>query len=164
MKICIDACTLILLAKASVLETVLIAYEVVTSKQVYEEVLAGKKKMFPDALLIERLADEKKLNIVFSPEDLTKRIKQDFAMAEGEASVISCGLSQKGMIIATDNKQGRKAALVNGLPLVGSVDLVISLNKKKKINKKKAEEALRILKDEGWFHPYIIEKASEDLQ
>ncbi len=157
-----DACSVILLAKASVLERSLTTYNIRISPQVYEEVLAGKQKQFQDALLLERLEQEKKIKIIDAPSASIKRLQRDFKMGEGEASTIALGIKEQA-IVATDNRQGRKAARIYGLPLVGSIDLVVSLARKKIISKEKAEDALRILQEEGWFSPYLIEQARGDL-
>ncbi|MEK6950097.1 MAG: hypothetical protein AABX13_00030 [Nanoarchaeota archaeon] len=157
-----DACSVILLAKASVLEGSSSTYNICISTQVYEEVLAGKQKQFQDALLLERLAREKKIKIIEAPSASRRRIQRDFRMGEGEASTIALGIKERA-IVATDNRQGRKAARIYGLPLVGSIDIVVSLTKKGIISKEKAQEALRILREEGWFSPYLIEQARGDL-
>ena len=158
-----DACTVILLAKASVLETVAATYRLATPKPVYDEVLAGKENLFPDALLFERLVNEKKITVVFAPEKVSKKLQRDFNMGAGESSVIAVGITENKALVATDNKQGRMAAHVNDLPLVGSIDIVISLYKKNKITAFKAKAAIKILQEEGWFHSYLIEKALEDV-
>ncbi len=159
-----DACSLILLAKASVLETILSAYTISITNNVFEEVMKGKAKMSTDALLLERLYNEKKMSVISADNTLTKKIMTDFNMGKGEASTIAVGLKEKDSIVATDNRQGRKAALVNGLPLIGSVEMIVSLYKRKKIDKHKATASLKILQEEGWFDSYLIEKAMEDLK
>ena len=93
-----------------------------------------------------------------------EKIKNDFNMGKGEASIIAAALENKGKVIITDNKQGRKAATIHNLPLAGSIEIIIDLYKKKKINSQKALEALQIIQEVGWFHPYLIEKAQEDIQ
>lgn len=85
-------------------------------------------------------------------------------MGAGEASVIAAALSEKEIIIATDNMQGRKVAKIFVLPLVGSIEIVVQLYMKKHISKEKAYEALHTLKGEGWFHDFLIEKAMEDIK
>ena len=106
-KILIDSCTIILLAKASVLEIFSNHNEIITTKQVYEEVLEGKKKLFPDALLLERLKKENKVNIISSNIASTEKIMLDYAMGNGEASLIAVAIKGKDTLVATDNKIGR---------------------------------------------------------
>lgn len=163
-KLVIDSCSVILLAKASVLETLAQAQELYITGAVAEEVLEGKKKLFADALLLERLLHEKKIKYTMSAKEMTEKIMSDYNMGRGEASIIAEGIKEKELIIVTDNLQGRKAAKVFGFPLVGSIECIVSLYKNKKIGKEKAKESLEILKKEGWFQSYLIEDAEEDLK
>ncbi len=158
-----DACSVILLAKASVLESCTEHHKVSMTESVYEEVMAGKEKMFPDALLVERLKENRKLKIIKENPGLTAKFMQDFNMARGEASTVAIVIEEKGNIVLTDNRQGRKAAAINNLPLAGSIEIVVHLYQKKKISREKAALALKILKEEGWFEPYLIEKAMEEI-
>lgn len=163
MKFVMDACSAILLAEAGVLEKALETYETEMTKQAYEEVLAGKKEMFSDALLIERLNKDGKIKIVESDKKTTDKLEKDFNMGKGEAATISVAITNKKGVI-TDNRQGRKAAAINNLPLIGSVEMVVDLCKKRAINNLKADEALKTLKKEGWFEEHLIEKARGDIQ
>lgn len=164
MKIIADACTVILLAKASVLEACMESYPVYVPDPVSSEVLEGKKNLHYDALLFERLLADRKFAIVGSDTQLTARIMKDFAMGKGEASCISTAIIHKDLTVATDNRQGRKAARVYSLKLVGCLSLVTALYRKKKIDKEKAMRTLLILQKSGWYHSSLIEKAKEDLQ
>ena len=158
-----DSCSVILLAKASVLETLLEEYAVVVTSSVYKEVMKGKLKLFKDALLVERLKKEGKLTIISVNTTLMKKLRRDFNMGEGEASTLAATLKEKEGIIVTDNRQGRKAAHINNLLLVGSIELVVSLYRKKRITREKVLHALNILKDEGWFDDHLIETAKGDV-
>lgn len=164
MKIVIDACSIILLAKASVLEVCAGVHHFCVTKSVFDEVLEGKKKFFADAFLLEKLVKEKKIFVEETDTRVTAKLIQDFRFGEGEASTVAFGIGKKEMLIATDNKQGRKAAQIYGLSLVGSIEIIVSLYIKKKINKIKAKEAIKKLQEEGWFHPLLIERAMEDIE
>jgi predicted nucleic acid-binding protein len=163
-KIFVDSCTFILLAKASVLELFSNNNIVMTTKNVYDEVLEGKKKLFPDALLLERLKNENKIKVTSLNSASTQKIMQDYAMGVGEASLISVAIKEKNVIIATDNMQGRKVANLMNIPLIGSLEIIVSLHKKNIITDEKAISALKILKEEGWFHSYLVEKVEEDIK
>ncbi len=158
-----DSCSIILLAKATLLEAAAETYKIAVTKDVLEEVTAGKKHMSADALLVERLYKERKLQIEAGEARIAQKLAKDFNMGLGEASTIAAALKER-CIVATDNRQGRKAAFINSLPLVGSPEIAVSLWKKGKITREKAKIALNVLKKEGWFDPYIIEKAMEDLK
>src|SRR3989338_485319 len=158
-----DSCSVILLAKATLLETAAVAYKVAITAQVEEEVLEGKKDKLADALLVERLVKESKLRIIDIDKKLSQKIADDFNMGKGEASAIAAAIKDK-CIAATDNRQGRKAAVVNNIPLVGSPEIAVSLCRERRITKEKATAALNVLKEEGWFDQHIIEKAMEDVK
>ncbi len=163
-QIVMDACSAILLAKATVLETVANAHTITLTKEVYKEVMAGKPKMFPDALLIERLVREQKIKLNAVDSTLIRKLEQDFNMGSGEASVVAEGIRVNDKIIATDNRQGRTAAKINNLKVIGSIEIIVALYKSKKISKDKAMTALKTLQEEGWFEPLLIEMAQEDLK
>ncbi len=161
--IVMDSCSVILLAKAILLETAAAEYKIAVTAEVEKEVLKGKKDKLTDALLVERLVKESKLKVIDIDKKLSQKVADDFNMGKGEASTIAAAISGK-CIAATDNRQGRKAAVVNNIPLVGSPEIVVSLCREKMITKEKASVALKVLKEEGWFDQYIIEKAMEDVK
>jgi len=163
-KLIVDSCTIILLAKASVLETASESYILLITQEVYKEVLEGKTKQFKDALLTERLKETNKIKIVKPDTILMNKLMKDFNMGEGEASTVAIAIKDKNTITATDNKQGRNATKINNMPLVGSPDIIVALCKQKKINIYKATAALKIIQEKGWFDTYLIEKSLEDLK
>ena len=164
MEVIIDACTIILLGKATVLEKFAETNEIYITKSEYNEVMKGKAMMFLDALILEKLCLAKKILIKDIDNKMTDKIMKDFNMGEGEASIIAYGITNIDFIVATDNRQGRKAAIINNLSLVGSVEIVVSLFKKGKIDKDKAIESIKTLNEFGWFNSYLIEKALEEIK
>ena len=164
MNIVLDSCSVILLAKASVLEEFSSQHSLAITKYVYYEVIKGKEKKFLDALLIERLYKEKKvIKADVKNENLLNKLKKDFGLGDGEASSIALAIETNQSLL-TDNKQGRKAAKIYGLKLLGSPEVVVSLFKIKKINKNKAISALKSLRNFGWFNEHIIEEALEEIK
>ena len=165
MKIAIDSCSVILLAKASVLEAFADNHRLCIVNNVYKEVLEGKSKKFIDALLAEKLVKESKISIRKAKNaNLIKKLMNDFNIGAGEAGTLTLALDKECDAVCTDNKQGRKVAMLNNLNLVGSIDVVVSLYKLKRIDKNKAVGALKNLKEFGWFNEYLIEKAVEDVK
>lgn len=159
----IDACSVILLAKASVLEAFVDWKSITLPEAVYEEVMEGRKLKALDSLLTERLVVEKKMKVVqVADKILLKKITDDFRFGKGESQTISIAIEQKLPVI-TDNRQGRKAAKVYGLKLVGSIEIVVSLVKANKIGKEKAISALRNLQKQGWFTDYLIDQAIREV-
>ena len=164
-KIAIDACSVILLAKATILETFSKKYNLFATEKVYKEILEGKDKKFADALLTERLVKEQKINVAnVVNNDLIKKLMADFNLGIGEAETLVLVLEKQCEIIVTDNRQGRKAALIYGLNLVGSVDVLIALHKLSLIDRDKAVNGLKRLKEFGWFQDYLIDIAMEEVK
>lgn len=164
-KIIMDACTVILLAKASVLESAAKTFNVILPKSVYEEVLAGKAKKYADALLTNHLVETKIISLMkIENNKLKEQIKWDFGMGDGEAEAITLQLEENFDGVATDNKQGRKAADIYSVPLLGSPDIVMALFKMKKITAEKTKQAFNILKTEGWFNDIFIERLMEEIE
>ena len=96
MKIAIDSCSIILLAKASVLEAMADKYKLFITNAVYEEILKGKDKKYVDALLIEKLVGEKKINIgKIKNEKMIKKLIGDFSLGLGEAEILALVLEKQ---------------------------------------------------------------------
>ena len=165
MKIALDSCSIILLAKAAVLETLADNYDLAITNKVYKEILDGKNKKFIDALLTERLVKEGAIKIKKVENDkLVKKLIRDFNFGIGEAETLVLILGKQCEVIGTDNKQGRKSAMIYDLKLVGSIDLVMSLYILKLIDKDKAITALKKLKEFGWFQDYLIDNALGEVK
>ena len=71
MTIIADATALILLAKITLLETFIDRNKVIIPETVLKEVLKGKEKNRIDSMLLEKLSNERKLNIQ-TPSEQTK--------------------------------------------------------------------------------------------
>ena len=165
MKIAVDSCSIILLAKSTILAVLSNKHALYITEEVYREILKGKNKNFMDALLTERLVREKKITISKVTNNiLIKKLMQDFNLGIGEAETLALVMEKQCEAVITDNKQGRKSATVYGLSLIGSIDVVIALFKLNFIDKDKAIEGLKKLKEFGWFYDYLIDNALEDIK
>lgn len=159
-----DACSIILLAKSTVLEEFAKRNHLTIPQEVYREVTAGKEKKLFDALLMERLAKEKKIVVLKTANpSAVEKLAHDFGMGKGEAETLSLTLEDPRRIILTDNKQGRKAAKIHGLHLIGSLEVVAALYKLQHIEKEKAFDALQVLRQVGWFEEHLIKQAEEEM-
>ncbi|MBI2139841.1 hypothetical protein HYU14_02875 [Candidatus Woesearchaeota archaeon] len=164
MKMVADACTIILLAKAGILEIAMDSFDVAIPEEVYNEVAEGKAHGAEDAFLLERLKNNKKFSLVIPRNKfMVEKIMMDFSMGKGEAAAVVFALEAKTDALATDNRQGRKVARINNIPLIGSISIITGLCKMKKIAKGKAIEAIEVLREEGWFEEYLIEEAKEEI-
>lgn len=165
MKVAIDSCSAILLAKATILETLSDSYELSMTEEVYKEILKGKDKNFMDALLTERLVKEKKIKIKnVANNALIKKLMRDFNLGFGEAETLALVIGKKYKAVITDNKLGRKVALIYKLNLVGSIDAITALYKLGLIDTEKAVGGLKRLREFGWFQDYLIDNALKEVQ
>lgn len=165
MKVAIDACSIILLAKCTLLETLCSRYAVCASNAVIEEVLAGKQAGKLDAIITERLLTKRVIKIKEPKNKEAVAIMQiDFGLGKGEAETAALVAESACNLMLTDNRQGRKIALINNLPVLGSPEIIVKLFKSNLIPKEKAKNALHSLSQYGWFSPYLLEKALEDVQ
>ena len=142
-----------------------IPYEI--DRKHYDETIDIIKNAINDAKLgdKERLVKGKKINIIKNlNKKLVKKLMQDFNLGIGEAGTLSGGINKECEVVATDNKQGRKACIVNGLKLIGSIDIIVALHKLRRINKNNAISGLNRLREFGWFHDYLIDNALEDIK
>ncbi|HLD43231.1 MAG TPA: hypothetical protein VJB08_04570 [Candidatus Nanoarchaeia archaeon] len=160
MRIIADACSIILLAKASVLEALLDWRDISVPREVYGEVIEGKEKKHYDALLTERLVKDKKMHITdIKNKRSLKRFEESYGLGKGEAEVLAGYLEGKFQGLLTDNKQGRKTAKIYNIHPLGSPDVIMGLFKAKRLNKEKAMNALHTLRKYGWFENSLIEYA-----
>ena len=165
MKLALDSCSAILLAKATVLESMCKKYYLIMAKTVYGEILKGRDKKFMDALLTEKLVKEKKIIVkTVINAKLVNKLVRDFNLGKGESETLALVIGGECDAIVTDNKQGRKSALIHGLKLIGSIDVITALCNLKLIDKNKAQDGLMKLKEFCWFQEYLIDNAMEDIK
>tara|TARA_Y100000310_G_scaffold139131_2_gene138376 strand:+ start:98 stop:589 length:492 start_codon:yes stop_codon:yes gene_type:complete len=109
------------------------------TKEIQEEtVVEGKKRLYPDAIKIEKLIIDKKLKVKNSKK--TIKTKENFGV--GEESILRLYNTFKKGIIVTDDLAFIKYLESNNIIFIIPTDLIIILNKLKKIN---YEEAIYFL-------------------
>lgn len=150
-----DASSLILLAKAGVLETFAARNRTVLPKRVYDEVVRGKEKGRLDSLLVEKLVQQGNL-VVAEPAKATRsHIERTFGLRGGEADVTALALERKSAIL-TDDKKCMQAAKVLNIDFTTSLGVVVGLYKHGALARRGAEEALAALETYGWYHPDMV--------
>jgi predicted nucleic acid-binding protein len=165
MKVIVDACSIILLAKSDVLGSFSEWKDISVSRGVSNEVSEGKKKVYYDALVFEKMVDEKRVKIVdVENKKLLREFKDRYGLGRGEAETIVLYLDKNYDGLITDNKQGRKIAKLFDIHPIGTPDIIVALCKSKQITKEKAMEALCIIRRFGWFVDSIIENAMFEVE
>ena len=149
-----DASTLILLAKIDILKMVTQAEEIAISREVERE--ATCKPEFLDAKIIMELIKTGKIKVIKGRSPvLLKRFREDFAIDQGEASVLLLARKRQ-TILATDDGQAIKACKVLGIKFVTAIHFLLLLYYKGKISKELALVKLECLKNLGRYNIRII--------
>ena len=78
-------------------------------------------------------------------------IVKNFGLHDGENSCLSLCIEINDKTFLSDDKNARKAAESQGIKVMGTLGILISNLKKKKINKKEFSEILRKLIDKGFY-------------
>ena len=163
MTIISDATSLILLAKAGLLELLTNRNKVIVPKLVYEEVVKGKIKGRADSMLVEKLVAEKKLSVMSVNKSIKNKIEKMFNLKGGELEVVSLALGKTCAII-TDDKKCLNAAKALKIDFITSLDVIAVFNKKGIIKKEGALECIGILEEYGWYAKDLIKSYKEAIK
>ena len=162
MTIVADASSLILLSKIKLLEKLAERNRIIVPKKVYEKVAKGKEKGREDAFLVERMIREKKIMLRGANEKLKKDVEKTFNLHGGENEALAVALENKDTVL-TDDKKCITAAGTLKLNFITSLDVVIAMYKKGRIDKKRAMQSLDELLEYGWYKRGLIEKYRREI-
>jgi predicted nucleic acid-binding protein len=164
MTIVFDASTLILLAKAELLEQFLEAskMDVVVPTAVARECL-GKRSF--DALMIGRLIDEQKIRIAAAPDRrLFERMRRDLGLGAGEAEAIALAVATEAELVATGDKSAINACKLAKVRFTTAPAILTMMHEKGAIGRDEAIRKLAILEREGRYKKSIISAARARLE
>lgn len=157
-----DASTLILLAKIEILKAITQTQKILISKEVEAEAVCRPELL--DAKIIIELIKTKQIKVIKVKDSvLVKRFREDFAIAEGEASVLLLA-RQRRAILATDDGQAIKACKVLGVKFVTAIHFLLAVYYKKRISRELALVKLERLKNLGRYDVRIISDAINRIE
>jgi predicted nucleic acid-binding protein len=160
-----DSSSIILLAKASVLESLTGIDKLVIGRVVYEEsVLQGKTKSIPDSLLIEKLVDEEKIIVLQAGEKTKAKLEKTLGLTGGENDTLALAIDNNARMVLTDDRKNIVACRITGMPFMISLDAIIELCQGGKISKEKAFFAFEKIKEHGWISEELIENRLKILK
>ena len=160
-----DSSSLILLAKASVLETITDVDDLIISKCVYNEtVVEGKKKSITDSLIIEKLMIDDKIKVGEAPIDERTKLKESFGITCGENETVVIAIKEQCRFVITDDKKCMVVCKMLSIPFMIALDVVIDLCVNKKISHNKAIHAFKKIRDCGWLSKEIIDSRWDKLK
>jgi len=154
MKVIKDSMILINLAKITILEKSCDYFKkVMISELVFNEtVTAGKEKEVNDALIIESLINNKKIELKkLKNKDLIKMVNE-FNIYGGEAESLALYKQEKADLLISDDDNLRNAKII------GSLAVILKLIEKKKIDKNKFVSSINKMREIGWFSNAVLDK------
>ena len=160
-----DASTLILLAKAELLETLLanVRQQVVIPKEVERECSGAKRSL--DALLIQKAINEERIRcLLVRNKKLCAEIQRDFPVGRGEAEALSLAVEEKADIVAIDDRHGINACKLLRLPFVTAISLLVAMVAKGWLGKEEALRKLEALQAYGRYRAEIVNDARLQLE
>ena len=162
MKLIIaDSCSMILLAKTTLLKILAGIVNLIIPEYVYNEaVVTGLKKEYSDSIIINYLVDQKKIKI----KNVKKGKIKFKGLGKGEEEAILLFKQLKGDLLLTDDKKAITVCKYLAIPFTISPKIIISLFKSNKITREKAFESLEILRIEGRYSQFILEEAINSLE
>jgi uncharacterized protein len=163
--IVLDASTLILIAKAELLNLFLanVTVPVAIPGEVERECCGSKKAL--DAVIIQRTLDESRIKtIVVKNRRIVAKLQADFSLGRGEAEAVALALNEKAQVIGIDDKNGINACKLLGVTFTTAVGILIRSQEKGLLKESEALEKLASLAQHGRYKDSIIEDARRKLE
>ena len=160
-----DASTLILIAKAELLDLFLanVSVRVAIPGEVERECCGSKKAL--DAVIIQRALDESRIKtVVVKNRRLVTKLQADFSLGKGEAEAIALAVSEKAQLLGIDDKNGINACRLLGIPFTTAVGILIRSLEKGLVQEFEALEKLVLLAKYGRYKDSIVEDARRKLE
>lgn len=160
-----DASTLILIAKAELLDPFLAGSKlgVVIPGEVEKECCGSKKTL--DALMIQKAVEESRIKVVaVKNRRLVAKLRGDFGLGKGEAEAIALALNEKAQLLGIDDKNGINACKLLGIAFTTAVGILIRSQEKGLLEASEALAKLAMLAKHGRYKDSIIDDARLKLE
>ncbi|MFZ3073183.1 MAG: hypothetical protein WA162_08065 [Thermodesulfobacteriota bacterium] len=160
-----DSSTLILLAKAELLDEFINDYGgMILIPQEVERECCRQKKTF-DAVLIQKRVEDKKIIVAkISNAGLRGRLMGDFNICAGEAEAIVLAIERKAKITATDDRNAIKACKMLKMSFTSAIAILVRMKDKGTIDAERAKASLNALIKYGRYGGGIIKVAKARLK
>jgi predicted nucleic acid-binding protein len=152
-----DASSLILLGKCSLIEVLSKEFRVIIPRKVFDEVADEEiVKQYPDANVIAELVHDGKIEVT----PIEKRsVKFPITLDEGETEAILLARQTENAILVTDDGKAIKACRYLKVPFIISPKVVTDLYRTGKISMTEAKRSIEKLGIIGRYSPEIISEA-----
>lgn len=159
-----DACTLILLAKAGLLESFLSVSKIhaAVPREVARE--ACEEKQSVDSLVIQKLIDEKRINVEPLPNRLLfDRMRRELGLGLGEAEAIALAVAKKARLVATDDRNAVNACKFLNMPFVTALGILTRMYQQGVLDQQDAISKLAMLEKAGRYKKNILSTVRSQL-
>lgn len=160
-----NSSTLILLAKAGILDEFLVAVNqrVVIPREVERESCEEKDSM--DSLIIRKAIQDRRISVrSLKDKRVYTKISEDFLLGLGEAQGIALALSAKAKLFATDDGRAIQTCKLLKIPFTTAIDILIRLYEEGIVSKDEAHLKLAALVRYGRYKRGIVEDAISKLE
>jgi len=160
-----DASTLILTAKAGLLDVFLASVKsVVKIPRAVERESCGAKKTF-DSLIIEKAIDESRIEVTtVGNRKLVAKIEADFRLGRGEAEAVALAVNEKAKLLCIDDKQGINACKLLAVPFTTAMAILIRCSEKRLFDRETALLKFAVLAKYGRYKDDILKDARKQLE
>lgn len=146
-----DSSSLILLAKADIIDAVVKKHTIVIQKSVYRESIErGKIKGYESSYKLERLFQKNKIKIEEPSDKIKDKIESLCSLYLGEKDAVALAF-EKNIAVICDDKKAINACKALKVKFATALNVLEQLHKKRVISKNKAILALENLKKYGWY-------------
>ena len=160
-----DASTLILIAKAELLDSFLTGIELKAAIPVEVEKECCDVKKSLDALLIQKALDESRLKVIAAKNrKLVVKLQGDFGLGRGEAEAIVLALAEKAQVLGIDDKNGINACKLLGIAFTTAIGILVRSREKGLLTGSEALTKLTTLAKQGRYKESILEDAGRRLE
>lgn len=160
-----DSSTLILMVKAGFVDVVVKMFNVFVPKAVFEESASkGKEIGRWDAFKIEKLVEQKLIEVKEPTNGNLDKISNNFNLHKGELHAIALALDVKAEFLLTDDLKAMNACKILNIKFVNAISLLSLLYEKEKLTKKATVECFTKLEEFGWYGPSVINEFREKLK
>jgi predicted nucleic acid-binding protein len=160
-----DASTLILLAKADLLERFRDAsgIEAVAPREVEREACQQKRSF--DSLVIQRLISEKRITVESLGErKVFERMRKGLGLGVGEAEAIGLAVAMNAQLVATDDKSAINACKLVRVPFTTALGVLTRMYEKGVLDREEALLKLAVLEREGRYKKSIVAAVRSRLE
>jgi predicted nucleic acid-binding protein len=160
-----DASTLILLARAELLDVFLGDYQEAVLIPAAVQVECVAIVSAPGAVLIRERIRSGRIRVKRIRSDLAvTKLMADFRLGRGEAEVLVLARAQKADLVASDDRQAIRACKLLGIPFTTALAFLIRAAEKRLLTTEEAQASLRRLVRFGRHEAAIVRDAEERLR